>query len=91
MEGTVEVKRSRGRPARRWHDDFKEWAGVDKIYAAYNVIKEKKVLPNIYYIKYKNFVYNFFDLRSRTPFSNGASVQIQNCQRTLISSIYRKN
>ena len=41
MEGMVEVKRSRGRPARRWQDDFKEWAGVDKIYAAYNVIRKK--------------------------------------------------
>ena len=42
MEGMVEVKRSRGRPARRWHDDIKERAGVDKVYDAYGVLKKNK-------------------------------------------------
>ena len=29
IEGRIEGKRGRGKPHRQWHDDIKDWLGVD--------------------------------------------------------------
>ena len=42
MEGMVEGKRSRGRPRRRWSDDLKEWAGVEKVHEANEIFPQQK-------------------------------------------------